>query len=373
MRRRAFGRARLLWVGLLAIMVAAVPAAAQTGEISELQKKVDAQSDRVAEARVRADAASAQYFEAESKLDAISEQISQLDAQVQLKEQELATLRGDLLDFAVDRYMAGGAAESPSIFEAEDVNEAVTKDALADVVGNRKTDVIEHVRLLETELEKQTTELQVQKAEQERLTSELAANNDRLGKEVAALQAEYDALNKLLEGMKAEERRRILEETRRKAAERAKAEAEARAKRAAEAKPRSGGFVPAAPWQCPVPSGSSFTDTWGQARSGGRRHKGVDMMAPMGARVVAPVSGTVTYRGNSLGGLSFHLDGDDGTYYYGTHLSRYGDASGHVEAGTVIGYVGETGNASTPHLHFEIHPGGQGNAVNPYPAVAAFC
>jgi peptidoglycan LD-endopeptidase LytH len=370
MRRRAIG------IALLAIVFTAVPAAAQSGEMSDLQKKVDAQSDRVAAARVRADAASAQYFEAESKLDELADQIGQLDLQVQQKQQELATLRTDLQDFAIDRYMAGGAAESPSIFEATDVNEAVTIDALADVVGNRKADVIDQVRLVEADLAKQTAELEAQKAAQEQLTQEFAANNDRLAKEVAALQAEYDALNKLLEGMKEEERKRILEETRKKAAARAAAEAEARAKRAADAKqaaPRKGGFIPAPPWQCPVPSGSSFTDTWGQARSGGRRHKGVDMMASQGTPVVAPVSGTVTFRGNSLGGLSFHLDGDDGNYYYGTHLSKYGDQDGHVEAGTVIGYVGDTGNASTPHLHFEIHPGGQGNPVNPYPAVATYC
>lgn len=97
------------------------------------------------------------------------------------------------------------------------------------------------------------------------------------------------------------------------------------------------------------------------------------MMAAMGTPTVAPVSGTVTHRGNSIGGLSYHLYGDDGNYYYGTHLSAYG-ASGRVSAGTVIGYVGDSGNAAgIPHLHFEIHIGGPGNAVNPYPTVRSAC
>jgi murein DD-endopeptidase MepM/ murein hydrolase activator NlpD len=115
-----------------------------------------------------------------------------------------------------------------------------------------------------------------------------------------------------------------------------------------------------------------FVDSWGDRRSGGRRHQGVDMMSATGTPVVAPVAGTVVLRGDRIGGLSFHLDGVDGNYYFGTHLSAYG-AEGVVEAGTVLGYVGETGNASTPHLHFEIHPGGQGNPIDPYPTVTQWC
>jgi murein DD-endopeptidase MepM/ murein hydrolase activator NlpD len=120
-----------------------------------------------------------------------------------------------------------------------------------------------------------------------------------------------------------------------------------------------------------------IADTFGAARSGGRSHVGVDIFAAYGTPVVAPASGTVEHRENNLGGMSYHLVAEDGTYYYGTHLSGYENVDvGHVEAGTVIGYVGTSGNAqgTPPHLHWEIHPAGRGTPpINPTDAALDAC
>ena len=120
----------------------------------------------------------------------------------------------------------------------------------------------------------------------------------------------------------------------------------------------------------------SYVDSWGAARSGGRRHQGTDVMAPHGARVFAFVNGVVSRESTSSnGGIQLYLQGDNGVEYFYAHLSGYAVSTGtRVRAGQLIAYNGQTGNAryTAPHVHFEVHPGG-GSPVNPYPHLKPVC
>lgn len=127
---------------------------------------------------------------------------------------------------------------------------------------------------------------------------------------------------------------------------------------------------------CPVKGASrhDFSDSWGAPRHGGRFHTGNDIFAPRGTSVVANVTGTLQVVRGSVTGIGYYLVGDDGTKYFGAHLDTLRVRAGRVEAGTVIGTVGTTGNArgTPPHLHFEVKPGG-GKPVDPNRLLRKWC
>ncbi len=125
----------------------------------------------------------------------------------------------------------------------------------------------------------------------------------------------------------------------------------------------------------PMQGRCGFADTWGQARSEGRSHEGTDVMGARGLALYATNDGVISRMstGGRLGGNVIYVKIPNGTYFYYAHLDSFapGMAAGvPVKAGQIIGYVGSTGDAGTPHLHFEVHPFG-GAAVNPYAILKA--
>jgi peptidoglycan LD-endopeptidase LytH len=121
---------------------------------------------------------------------------------------------------------------------------------------------------------------------------------------------------------------------------------------------------------------AEIEDSWGSPRSGGRSHKGVDIFANRGTPVYAAADGYVIRTGRSeLGGNFVYTVGAGGVRYYYAHLDRI---AGNVKYGlpvttnTTLGYVGNTGNASTTpsHLHLGMYVPGEG-AKNPFPLLVS--
>jgi murein DD-endopeptidase MepM/ murein hydrolase activator NlpD len=125
----------------------------------------------------------------------------------------------------------------------------------------------------------------------------------------------------------------------------------------------------------PVAGLASWTDDWHAFRCcpSAHLHEGLDLFAEEGTPVIAVAEGRITQKvSGHTSGLAVELTTRGGTEYFYAHLSAFApglQVGQQVDGGEVLGYVGDTGNArgTSPHLHFEIQPGGQ--AIPPKPIV----
>jgi murein DD-endopeptidase MepM/ murein hydrolase activator NlpD len=127
----------------------------------------------------------------------------------------------------------------------------------------------------------------------------------------------------------------------------------------------------------PVGGPTQIGGPFGSFRADTGSHEGNDLFADFGTPVVAVADGTIDLVGSlPISGNRLWVYADGGDHFFYAHLSAFAPAAvrgRHVERGTVLGYVGNTGDAepTPPHLHFEIHPGG-GDAVDPHPFLVAW-
>jgi murein DD-endopeptidase MepM/ murein hydrolase activator NlpD len=310
----------------------------------------DASQSELDRAQARANRAARELDEAQTRQAELEEQIGALEGQVEQTMKDLAGLQGVVKERAVQQYIRGNAGDSLVI--GTDLAASTRKSTLARFVSLGDDDAIDEYKRVNEDLGVVRGKLDKAKAQQASLLGQMQQR-------VNVAFAELHKIQKL--------------EKERKARDAARAAAARRGR--ASASTRGPSFIAGnGSWMCPVQGPVAFSNDWGNARSGGRRHQGTDMLSPRGTPVVAVVGGTVRYRSGGLGGIAVYVNGDDGNEYYGAHMDSTTGVAGHVAQGTVLGYVGNTGNArgGPTHLHFEIHPGG-GRAVNPYPTLRQYC
>ncbi|MHB1784757.1 MAG: M23 family metallopeptidase [Acidimicrobiales bacterium] len=123
----------------------------------------------------------------------------------------------------------------------------------------------------------------------------------------------------------------------------------------------------------PVAGVASYYDDWLEYRATPtpHLHEGIDIVAPLGTPIRAPSDGILNYSTTDPDGygLTAIVTQSDGTYYVMAHMSavvRGLTGNQAVHTGQVIGFVGDSGDATGPHCHFEIHPlGGPGIDAKP--------
>ena len=301
--------------------------------------------------------ARAKRTELEQRIAQVSAQLEDLSVGVDQAETLRRTIEHDVAQLqeravhadvalrarAVALYKRGDMGVLQQIITAGGPAEVVQRSRVLSSLGRQEHETIERAAVARTTLARR-------KAELEEVSRRLAEDHRRL----ADLRGQLD---RAFADAKAQEGELVSRTSRQRRVSRA----------------RQNGV-----YACPLGRPYHFRDTWGAPRSGGRRHKGVDMFAPMNIPVYAMTNGVIGRHSSSrLGGLGLYLRGDDGNEYYYAHLRRIAPGYGpgrRVEAGELIGYNGDSGNArgGAPHVHFEVHPGG-GRPVNPYPFVAAAC
>ena len=409
---------------LIAAMV--IPTSSLFGDTARAQGTLTPADVEDALERRRAASASleemtAKFEQAMADEEFLRERISNLAREVSRLEQEIGERRIAVRELVKERYMnGGGTLGTERVFTARSFTDIPVQSEYYALMNARDIAMLRGLESAEALHVEQQGLLDGSLSDQETLVGELTALADDLGAALARADAEYVSVAAAFEQQEEARRQREEEERiRREEAERRARELAAAAAtsttsattttRPAAADDATTGSAPAttttaappttttaAPSTttttvptaappvitdgkaCPVNAATSFSDTWGAPRSGGRSHKGVDMVSARNAPLVAIESGTVTRTSNSsLGGLSIYLTGASGSRYYYAHLEYIADGIGSgtgVGVGDLLGGNGSSGNAPDwlPHLHFQYAPPG-GDWVNPYPLVRALC
>ena len=390
------------WATVMALvlsLVAAVPAAA--GDVTE--EDVTAAREELREVQARLEDQVERYDAAVAEEAVLHDRLENLLIGLSARERELVLARRTARDRAAEMYMSAGAASTSAL--TDDVSSLPARYVYLESVSQTDRDLVNRLETSRRDYEQQRALVDEAAQQQTALRQEM---EELLGEIYSALEtanAEYQQVKDSWEAQEAERLRLEDEERRRReflatsttttipppttttaagvpgttqppvtTTTQAPATTTTAPLTTTTSTPASS--QPPGTMVCPVDGATTFTDSWGAPRPGGRFHHGVDMLAAHGTPLVAIEAGFIwSPNWHTDGGLGLYIRGDSGDIWYYAHLSSYvaGLVDGlRVEVGQGVGFVGSTGNAAVPHLHLGWQPDG-GAYANPYPVVKGLC
>jgi murein DD-endopeptidase MepM/ murein hydrolase activator NlpD len=368
-------------------LVAAVPAAAQVtpADVEAAREEVRRVSAELEDEVASYEAAVVRQIELEDRIGVLTGDLSD-------RERELALARRAVRARVADMYMSAGVDWDRANLIGE-IERAPALIAYLDTVAEADRAAVNRLETARRDYLRQQALLEETLALQEDTTQQMETLVDSIYTRLEEANAEYQAV-------KTEWDRQEAERIRREEEERIRRERElflsTSTTTTVPSTPDPGGggggspppttappvTVPPPPPSppgtrvCPVDGAHTFRDSWGEARPGGRGHTGVDMMAPIGTPLVAIEAGVIwSPNWHYAGGIGLYIKGESGDMWYYAHMDGYApgiQGGTQVVAGQLVGYVGNTGNASVPHLHLGWLVGGS-TYTNPYPVVAGLC
>jgi murein DD-endopeptidase MepM/ murein hydrolase activator NlpD len=326
--------------GLLAsvLLLSVLPSGAvgSPSDVAQLRAKLAQLNARAAKAGKLADAA----FD---DLDTTDDRIAKVQKSIKRDTHQLAVLRSRLSGRLVAQYRRSDLNVVSFLLGSTTFGDFVTRMAYYERVEKADAEVIAQTRATLSRLQAEKKQLSKEHAVRARNVRALRQRSSAVNAELRSVRGQYDAVRAQL----------------------------AAAARSSAARMAANAIGPPGPngMVFPVQGPNYYSDTWGAPRGGGtRRHKGTDIMAAKGTPAVAVLSGTISTQTGGNAGKWISLRADNGWVFWYMHMDSFVVRSGHVQAGQLIGYVGNTGNAAggASHVHFEVHPHG-GSAVDPYP------
>jgi murein DD-endopeptidase MepM/ murein hydrolase activator NlpD len=365
-------------------------AAAEVGRIAALVAAAETQLEQV---QVQAEAAGTAYLAAEEERQLAEAAAATTAAELQAAADAVGAAQVRIADFSRDSFKNGSTLTSEmALLNVGGPAELVQKAAMLQYVADHQVDVLGQLEI--ARVRQANADSAARAARDEKAAAEARAQTAKAAADaqVAAQQSAYRQVSRqkadldqqlqaaqvhLLELQGArnayeqwQEQKRAEEAAAAAAQQRAAAEAAAAAQRA-----RSGGGGTAAASSAGYvrPASGSTSSCFGSRW--GVTHFGVDIAAPIGTPIYAATSGTVQRAGPATGfGLAVYVRGDDGAVTVYGHVNEYYVTTGErVRAGEQIAQVGNRGQSTGPHLHFEVHPSGTmySGQVDPVPWMRA--